>query len=259
MADERDQNLVSLDDGGWQVADGEPDVRGWDVVTADQRKVGRVDDLLADPAAEKVRFMTVEMSGMAKGDERFRVPISRARIDEGRRQVIVDASSAADLGDLTTAHASSGVSTNARDRIEERDRVEEPKRTSEDQIRMTRAAEEIRIGKRQVQAGEVELKKRVDTEHVRDQVRLRSEDVDVQRRPVTGGREVRDVEITDKEVRVPVFEEQAVVEKRPVVKEEVIVSKQPTERTETVEADVREEHIDVEKHGDMPRDRDRSR
>lgn len=41
MADPKDQGLVSLDEGGWQVAEGEPDVRGWDVVTADQRRSAR--------------------------------------------------------------------------------------------------------------------------------------------------------------------------------------------------------------------------
>ena len=49
---------------------------------------------------------------------------------------------------------------------------------------MTRSAEELRVGKRQVLAGEVEVKKRMETEHVRETVTLRSEDVDVQRRPV---------------------------------------------------------------------------
>jgi hypothetical protein len=52
MADLKEQELVSLDAGGWEVAEGEPDVRGWNVVTADQRKIGEVDDLLADPTDE---------------------------------------------------------------------------------------------------------------------------------------------------------------------------------------------------------------
>jgi hypothetical protein len=47
---------VSLDAGGWEVADGEPDV-GWDVITVDLRNIGEVGDLLADPTVMKVRYL----------------------------------------------------------------------------------------------------------------------------------------------------------------------------------------------------------
>jgi uncharacterized protein (TIGR02271 family) len=113
-----------------------------------------------------------------------------------------------------------------------------------------------------VQAGDVEVKKRVETERVREPVTLRGEEVEVERRPVTGTAASRDVEITAKEVRVPVTEEEAIVEKRPVVKEEVVISKHPTEHRETVEADTRKERIDIERHGDVrahEKDRERKR
>jgi hypothetical protein len=43
MADVKDEGLVSLDGGGWSVAEGEPDVRGWDVLTAGAQAVARED------------------------------------------------------------------------------------------------------------------------------------------------------------------------------------------------------------------------
>jgi uncharacterized protein (TIGR02271 family) len=227
MADMKEPDLVSIDHDDWAVADGEPDVRGWDVYTADDRKIGEVDDLLADPNVMKVCYLTVDLDSdvSAAADEPIRIPISRARIDEADRKVIVDFA-ATNLENVSTAPA---------------------ERWKDDRVRMTRAAEELRIGKRQVPAGEVAVKKRVETEHVRKNVALRGEDVDIERRPVSGRAADRDVEITAQEVRVPVYEEEAVVEKRPVVKEEVIISKRPTERTQPVEAEVREEHIDVDK------------
>jgi uncharacterized protein (TIGR02271 family) len=244
MADARDSGLVSLDHDEWAVADGEPDVRGWDVVTSDQRKIGEVDDLLADPSAMKVRFLEIELDAEAaiggNRDRTVRVPISRARIHEADRKVVLD------LGAVDLQSIASAPSQPWRD----------------DQIKLTRSAEELRIGKRQAKAGEVEVKKRVETERVRENVTLRSEDVDVQRRSVTGTTP-RDVQITAEEIRVPLYEEEAVVEKRPVVKEEVVISKHPIEKTETVEADVRTERIDVERHDDVrgrePKNRDRSR
>lgn len=230
MADMRDRGLVSVGHG-FEVAEGEPDVRGWDVIGADQRRIGKVDDLLADPNAQKVRYLTVDLDkdvrGADAGDGTIEVPISRARLHERDHQVLLDVTSANIRGfESDAAH---------------------PLR--DDQIRMTRAAEELRVGTKPV-TGEVEVKKRVETGRVREDVTLRGEDVDVERRPVSGRAPAGDVRITDQEVRVPITEERAVVEKRPVVKEEVVISKHPTERRETVEADVREERIDVERHGD---------
>jgi uncharacterized protein (TIGR02271 family) len=238
MADVKDQNLVSLDNDDWTVAEGEPDVRGWDVFTTDQRRIGEVEDLLADPAAMKVQYITVDLDNEVRtrdDDQAVRIPISRARIHETERKVVVDfaAEHLQGVGDAPS------------------------QAWKDDQIRMTRSAEELRIGKRQVQAGEVEVKKRVETEKVRENVRLRSEEVDVQRREVTGTAPTRDVQITAEEIRVPIYEEEAVIEKRPVVKEEVVISKRPTEKTETVESEVRTERIDVDRHTDV-RSRERN-
>jgi len=232
MAHVNDQGLVSLEDGGWQVADGEPDVRGWSVVSANQQKIGEVEDLLADPNAMKVRYLTVELDDNAAGaqsERTMRIPIERARLLERERMVVLDtaATNMRNVGS-TPAHPLRG-----------------------DQIKMTRSAEELRIGKRQVQAGEVEVKKRVETERVSQPVTLRHEEVDVQRRPVSRESAGRDVEITAQEIRVPITREEAVIEKRPVIEEELVISKRSVEERENVETDVRKERIDVERPGDM--------
>jgi len=49
MNDERLVPLQSLPD--FDVADGYTDIRGFDAFLADGRRVGRVDELLVDPAA----------------------------------------------------------------------------------------------------------------------------------------------------------------------------------------------------------------
>jgi len=54
--------LVHLDDlDDFKIADGEPDIRGWDVRGADGTKVGEVEDLLIDTAAMKVRYIEVKL------------------------------------------------------------------------------------------------------------------------------------------------------------------------------------------------------
>lgn len=93
--------LGQLDD--FKVADGEPDVRGWEVLASDGRKIGEVDELLVDTAAMKVRYLDVDVDdGMVAGgtDRHVLIPIGYARLEEDRDCVMVDALAAADLGGM---------------------------------------------------------------------------------------------------------------------------------------------------------------
>jgi PRC-barrel domain protein len=45
----------------YRIAEGDPDVRGWDVLAADGRKIGEVDDLLVDTRALKARYLEVTL------------------------------------------------------------------------------------------------------------------------------------------------------------------------------------------------------
>jgi uncharacterized protein (TIGR02271 family) len=122
--------------------------------------------------------------------------------------------------------------------------------TTANSTRLTRSAEELRIGKREVEAGEVRIGKHVESEHVRQPVTTTHERVKVERRPVSGESMRADASISESgEIRVPVVEEEVVVDKRPVVKEEIVVSKEVVSRTKDVEADVRREEFDIEKTG----------
>src|SRR5688500_11070188 len=89
--------------------------------------------------------------------------------------------------------------------------------TRGNEARITRSEEELAIGKRQVQAGEVSVRKTVETEHVTERVPVSREEVTVERRPVTAA-DTGSVEIGEDRVVVPVTEEEVVVEKRPVAK-----------------------------------------
>jgi hypothetical protein len=91
--------LGQLDD--FKVAEGEPDVRGWEVLASDGRKIGEVDELLVDTAAMKVRYLDVDVDdGMIAGgaDRHVLIPIGYARLDEDSDRVMVDALASADLG-----------------------------------------------------------------------------------------------------------------------------------------------------------------
>jgi PRC-barrel domain len=46
---------------GYKVADGDPDIRGWEVVGGDGRRIGTVNDLLVDTAESRVRYLDIEL------------------------------------------------------------------------------------------------------------------------------------------------------------------------------------------------------
>jgi uncharacterized protein (TIGR02271 family) len=112
--------------------------------------------------------------------------------------------------------------------------------------RLTLAEEQLRVGKRQTEAGEVALRKTVDTQHVREQVELRHDEVTVERRPVTDPSTVSGrAELGADEIRVPIMEERVVMQKVLVPREEIIVRKNAVVENQTVEADLRHERLDT--------------
>ncbi|HEX6911050.1 MAG TPA: PRC-barrel domain-containing protein [Longimicrobium sp.] len=93
--------LGQLDD--FKVAEGDPDVRGWEVLASDGRKIGEVDELLVDTSAMKVRYLDVDVDDGVIGDGMDRhvlIPIGYARLEQERDCVMVDGLASADLNAL---------------------------------------------------------------------------------------------------------------------------------------------------------------
>jgi len=117
----------------------------------------------------------------------------------------------------------------------------------EDELRVQRSEEELRVGTREREAGSVNVRKRVRIERERIEVPTRHEEVTVERVPVSGAAsEVAGARIGEDEVSMPVVEDEVMVQKRPVVKEEIRVRKDVVRGTEIVEDDVRKEEVEVE-------------
>ena len=113
--------------------------------------------------------------------------------------------------------------------------------------RLTLAEEQLAVGKRQESAGAVELRKTVETERVSEQVQLRHDEVTVERRPVTDPSLVTgQAQIGEDEIRIPIMEEQVVMQKVLVPREEIIVRKNQVTEQQTVGADVRKERLVVD-------------
>jgi uncharacterized protein (TIGR02271 family) len=147
-----------------------------------------------------------------------------------------------------------GMGSTEADAFREHDRgggnLREPGTDPEDEIRVRRSEEELRVDTTRREAGALRVRKRVRTELESVEVPVRREEVYVERVPVSreASAEIKigEDEIGEDEIVVPVIEEEVVVEKRPVVKEEVRIRKDVVEDTEVVEEDVRREEIDVD-------------
>jgi uncharacterized protein (TIGR02271 family) len=107
--------------------------------------------------------------------------------------------------------------------------------------------EELQVGKREVQAGEVRLRKVVSTQHQEVPVELRREEVEIERVPVSDASGIDDsTAFTEQEIEVPVMREEAVVGKQVRTTGEVRLNKNVQTETETVGGDVRSEDVDVD-------------
>lgn len=276
------RHLNDMDD--FKVADGEPDIRGWDVKSSDGRKLGEVDDLMVDTALMKVRYIEMKLDKELVTDNDRRhalVPIGSARLDDGSDEVIVNlrGDEFAGLPPYTrgkfsrddehtlmeryghTAPRQAGAATGdfyAGDHFDENRafgaRRKGAKRDNANYL--TRSEEELAVGKRTVEAGSVGVSKHVETEHVKQAVPVTREEVTVERRPVSGAAaHTGDARIEDGEIRVPVMEEEVVATKRAVVKEEVVIRKEAVQDEKIVEADLRKERIDIDRDTESRTDR----
>ncbi len=79
--------LKELDD--YKVAEGEPDIRGWNVYTATGRELGDIDDLLVDTELGEVVMVDVDLK---RDDRHTLAPIKAAWIDRDNRRVVLNTS-----------------------------------------------------------------------------------------------------------------------------------------------------------------------
>lgn len=206
--------LAGLDD--WQLEDSDQDLRGKMLVTADNHDIGKVQDMLAD--LDQQRIVALRLA-----DGRV-VNIDAVDIQDGCPVLIGNqsglAAAPADVGpsDLTSEHIPI---------------VEE---------RMT-------VGKRQVELGKVRIRTRVVSEEVSEDVSLREEHVNVERRDLNERISASDADALFQEGTIELTEtaERAVVSKDAIVTGEVVVDRNVDTRTERVEGTVRRTEVDVDR------------
>lgn len=123
-----------------------------------------------------------------------------------------------------------------------------PATTSEQTLQLKE--EEVKIGKRQVEAGGVRLRKIIRTETVNQPVELQREEIVIERVPTSGATAPGDQQFGSEDIYIPLRREEPVVQKTARVAEEVHVGKKIDVERQQVSEQVRREDLEVEKSGE---------
>ncbi|MEO7119476.1 MAG: PRC-barrel domain-containing protein [Ginsengibacter sp.] len=90
--------LHELSSSGFEMANDEPDIRGWKVFTDANQHIGKVKELLFDVNAQKIRYLIVDLDGKPLNllSRDVIIPIGLAELDEKENVVY--------LPDITVGH-----------------------------------------------------------------------------------------------------------------------------------------------------------
>lgn len=236
-SDPRDyESLARLED--WQLEDKALDLRGQTLHNRSGRPLGRISDMLVDVDQERVAALRL--------DDGFIVDIDDVDISDGRAMLMTAASPAqAPDAPPPPRHA---AETGYRDAAQDR-------RGSDDQ-RVPIVEEQLDVGKRVTDLRNVSVRTRVVERPVSEEVTLRRERVEVERRPADRSLTAAEADALLKDQIIELTErgEEAVVRKTARVVEEVVVRKGVERHTKRVEDSVRHTEIDVDRDGTMDRD-----
>lgn len=278
--DKKDKyRLIELRKSDFEIADGEPDIRGWKVKYSNGQTIGEVVELLFDPFTQSVRYLLVHIDGKPLNliSRTVLIPIGLADLDEEFDDVMLRGITVGMLASLPTykrnsvtpdvertirsvlsgepiAPLTGGVDTPAdNDHFYEHEHFDEDRlyRQRSNQIAsnesMPLVEEKVHTGKRIVPRSGDQRNKMLTDKPVANHTRIPQhvKDTDELRpsdRPATrqfGPFQEGAVEITE-------HKEVPVVSKEARVVEEVSVNKDIDYRDETIRDTVRHTEVDVE-------------
>jgi hypothetical protein len=206
--DDRSSHLIPLRSlSDQRLAPDEPDVRGWELLDAEGTPRGSVAELLVEPTTSEVAALAITSLGGAH--EAYVVPMERVQIDERHHRVRTDLlpSQLAAMPRLTSATSPAQPVATPPAPTAARPTAQPPAQSP------ARPTAPSPTPQQQAHPG-----------------------VTVER--TTDGDEI---------VRVPIVEEELVIERRPVVKEVVVIRKRAIQEDRVVAADLRRERVDVDR------------
>jgi uncharacterized protein (TIGR02271 family) len=234
----------------FHVAEGEPDIRGWAVKDRLGTKVGEVDSLLVDTEhdhEDSRGYLPIRYLGLKTENQVKLVPIGLIDIDESKRTAVFREAGIQDASRFPI-YDESGMGTKGAatfTSIFKEPTIDYGRAEFQHGSEcLTLIEERLKVGKRSAQVGEVIARKRVEEVPVEENITLRKEHVEIERRPVNKPLTEGKFGEGEKEIRMSIMAEEAVVEKVPYVKEEVILHKEIETENKVIRDKVREEELE---------------
>jgi uncharacterized protein (TIGR02271 family) len=247
------------------------------VVDRSETKVGTVDSVWLDHNNQPA-YLAIRTGWLGMGKTHV-VPAQNAHVSERRRSIRLpytidqirgapdfDASAQLQstdedrIGNYYGAHGFQRDSwLRDRDVAADQSRLRSGQAENVEQRSIKLKDEELRVGKREVEAGGVRLRKVVRTEVVNQPVELQREEIVIERVPASEARSADAGDFTEDEIYVPLRREEAVVAKDTRVREEVRVGKRKETEQQTVSDTVRHEDVEIENESESRLDASGSR
>ncbi len=276
-SNQRHTRLQKLSGSDYEMVDGQPDIRGWDVKDENGKTIGEVDELIFDIQSRKVRYIVLDTDDNELGldDREVLVPIGIAELDGNDDDVYLPGVTAEQLRSLpeydedrfdsdseesirnvfgglgagAVAGAAAGDFYNHghfnEDNLMRRRRGITGNDTDRQSETIPVVEENLEIGKREVETGGVRLRSRVVEQEVSKDINLRDESVTVERNAVD--RPATTADLREEQLEVREYDEVPVVNKEARVVEEISLSKDVTEREETISDTVRKTEVDIDR------------
>jgi uncharacterized protein (TIGR02271 family) len=242
------------------------------VVDRDGSKIGTIDAVWEDRSNQPA-YVAVRTGWLGFGKAHI-VPAQRAEVNETKKVVrlpftaeeIKSAPSFDSQDDITedseftiSSHYGIGRDWNRGETgMREEPAVSDVAGKGDEETCIRLNEETVHVGKREVDAGGVRLRKLVRSETVNVPVELRREEIQIERTPVGGEAPVAGGDVaafTEDDIFIPLRREEAVIEKSVKAREDVRVTKRQETGRENVREEVRREDLQVEHERESPRDR----
>lgn len=236
---------------------------GYEVQDAAGSSVGKVHNLWVDDMGEPL-FLGVK-TGWIFGKNHV-VPVHTAEVNDNRRLVRLPFTED-QIKNAPVFDESAEIGNDDQDRIftyysvdrvggygsvsvqQERMETDVPSRANTAEERTVQLKEEdVKVGKRQVEAGSVRLRKIVRTETINQPVELEREEIVIERTPARDTTVRGEARFEEEDIFIPLRREEAVVQKEARVREEVRVGKKTEVEQQQVTEQVRKEDLQVERN-----------
>lgn len=276
--DNRKTRLQKLSGSDFEIADGQSDIRGWDVKDETGRQLGQVEELIFDYQSRKVRYIVVDLeeNDFDLEDREVLVPVGIAELHEKDDDVILPGVTAEQLrmlppyeesrfdtehetsirnvfGGLGGAALAGGSDADFYNHGHFNDNNLYRNRTGTTEGGPSAATpvirEELQVGREEVETGGVRARTRLVEEEVSKDIRLRDETIRVEHESVD--RPARAEDIKEEEIELHEYDEVPVVHKEARVVEEISLNKEVTERDETIRDTVRNTEVDLDRQDEV--------